>query len=347
MEYHLGASYRKMVKYMPGWNLKNGAIKEYIVSEDRYWSLFNFVFSDSSRKRNSYKFGFMKALLDNLFNVNETNQGYYISYRDLFEKFAENYWNLVIKYGLHQMRRDGRSELSKIENILNGAVSNNRILANLEFNSIDAVQKEKIIDQVVAECKKCVVGALYEDFEGVLYSFNLKESGLNLAPGAYDFMLKYKAQLENLNYYSWAKFLEKVNSDNALVRVIDKLELATPKRSDLSIYREILRQEFEECNCFYCGRKLQKNIHVDHFIPWSFVKDDKIWNFVLSCPSCNERKNNRVPTKDLLIKLEERNKMIQRTDNILVQSEFSGYQDGLLGRMWTYAKISGLKEYIN
>lgn len=105
----------------------------------------------------------------------------------------------------------------------------------------------------------------------------------------------------------WARFLEQVNDDNALIRVIDKLELATPKREDLSVYREILRREFEEDTCFYCGKKLQKVIHVDHFIPWSFVKDDKIWNFVLSCPTCNEKKNNRVPGKDYLIRIEDRN----------------------------------------
>lgn len=58
------------------------------------------------------------------------------------------------------------------------------------------------------------------------------------------FMLKYKCEIENLNYYAWAKFLEKINSDNVLVRVIDKLELATPKRNNLTVYREILRKEF-------------------------------------------------------------------------------------------------------
>ena len=38
---------------MSGWNLKQGDITEYVVSEDRIWSLFNYVFSDASRKRNS------------------------------------------------------------------------------------------------------------------------------------------------------------------------------------------------------------------------------------------------------------------------------------------------------
>ncbi len=36
---------------MAGWNLKAGAITEYVVSDDRIWSLFNFVFSDACKKR--------------------------------------------------------------------------------------------------------------------------------------------------------------------------------------------------------------------------------------------------------------------------------------------------------
>lgn len=92
-------------------------------------------------------------------------------------------------------------------------------------------------------------------------------------------------------------------------------------------------------------QKLQKVIHVDHFIPWSFVKDDKIWNFVLSCPTCNEKKNNRVPGKDYLIRIEDRNKKIQLLNNTVIQTDFAGYSDDLIGRMWSYAKLSGIKEY--
>lgn len=330
---------------MAGWNLKSGEITEYNVSEEQYWALFNFVFSDGSRKRNTYKFGLIKSLLDNLFGVRLVDNGMFFSYEQLFGKFAENYWNLVVKYDLRQMRKDGRSELSKVESILKAVVTNNDILVNLEFESLDAETKNRIIRQVTAECKKCVVGALYEDFDGKLYSFDLKADGLYVAPLAYEFMLKYKTEIENLNYYAWARFLEKVNADNVLVRVIDKLEMATPKRSDLSVYREILRREFEECNCFYCGKRLQRSIHVDHFIPWSFVKDDKIWNFVLSCPKCNKKKNNRVPVRDYLIKIENRNKIIQKSNNVLIQTDFEGYSVGMLDRMWKYAKLSGIKEF--
>lgn len=160
-----------------------------------------------------------------------------------------------------------------------------------------------------------------------------------------NFILKYKAELERLNYYSWAKFLEQINDDNALIRVIEKLELATPRRDNLSIYRELLRREFEQDTCFYCGRKLKGTIHVDHFIPWSFVKTDKLWNFVLSCAKCNEKKNNRVTSKAYVHKIEERNKKIILLQSDLVRTDFEGYYDNLVERMWKYAKLSGIKEY--
>ena len=330
---------------MAGWDLKAGEIVDYDLDDDKIWSLFNYVFSDSSRKRNSYKFGLIKALLDGLFSGQPGSAGVYYTYESIFERFAGNYWNLVVKYDLRQMRRDGRSTLSKVESIIKTAVGTDLVLPTLEFDSIEATTRRSIIKNVTSECKKCVVGALYEDFDRTIYSFDLKADGLFLNNSIYKFMLRHKAELEKLNYYSWAKFLEQVNDDNALIRVIDKLELATPKRNDLSVYREILRREFEEDTCFYCGKKLRNKIHVDHFIPWSFVKDDRIWNFVLSCPTCNEKKNNRVPDKGFLNQIEERNSRIVKSNNEIVQTDFRGYSDEFLQRMWRYAQLSGIKVY--
>ena len=331
---------------MAGWKLKAGELNDQKMDDDRYWSLFNFVFSDSSMKRNTYKFGLVKAILDNLFNGTETENGVYISYYDLFAKFAENYWNLVVKYNLRQMRKDKRSELSRLEVILMDTIHDNCVLEKLEFESIEAEQKKQIIKKVMTECKRCVIGALYEDFEGALYGFDLADEGLYLSYKGYEFMLRHKMELEKLNYYSWAKFLEKINEDSVLVKVIDKLELSTPKRNNLSVYQSVMEREFGECNCFYCGKKLKRlSVHVDHVIPWSFVKDDKIWNLVLSCAQCNEKKHNRIPVKDYILQLEKRNHEVQNVDNAIVQRDFSMYSDRLIERMAAYAKRSGIKEY--
>ena len=332
---------------MAGWNLTSGSIKEHNLSEDRIWSLFNSVFSDTSRKRSTYKFGLIKSILDNVFNGRKTDLGVYLSYEDIFGKFAENYWNLVVKYNLRQMRKDGKSIYSKIESILLSEVSQTPILAVIHFEAIQPETKDRIIKKVASECKKSVIGALYEDFDGTIYDFDLKATGLTLNHSIYEFVLRHKTELERLNYYSWAKFLEQINEESARIGVIGKLELATPRREDLSIYREILSREFEVDTCFYCGKKLQHRIHVDHFIPWSYVKDDKIWNFVLACSTCNEKKSNKVPNEQHLLQIEARNKKLQISSNLMVQADFSEYTDDLLRKMRYYAKLSGLKEYSN
>ena len=148
-----------------------------------------------------------------------------------------------------------------------------------------------------------------------------------------------------MNYFAWAKFLEPINDESVLIKLLDKLELATPHREDLSIYREILRKEFEENTCFYCGKKLTGVVHVDHFIPWSYVKDDKMWNFVLSCSSCNLKKNNRIPVERFLIKIQNRNSRAKQIQNRIVYGDFKEYNNDRLQRLWKYAQLSGLKEF--
>ena len=268
---------------------------------------------------------------------------YILSYDVLFSKFAENYWNIIVKYNLKQQRRDDKSEYSRIETIFKESVSNNSIIANVEFESIDMDLKKNIIKRVNNSCKGNVVGALYNDLDGKVYSFDLKDEGIKLSRCSYNFMFKYKTELEKLNYYAWAQFMEKINDDSVLVRVLDKLELSTPRRSDLSVYRDILKREFEDNNCFYCGKKLGSGIHVDHFIPWSFIKEDKTWNFVLSCPACNLKKKDRLVASDFIIKIINRNEVLKLSTDSIVRNDFIGYNSDLVRRMYSYALLSGIK----
>lgn len=326
-----------------GWRLSRGDIRKYFVGENELWSAFNFVFSDACAKRSTYKFGLIKSILDNLLSVTPSDRGLELSYRDIFTKFSINYWNLITKYHLKQMHGHTRYSDSQIEKVFEQALERASAIEQLEFENLSEEDREWIIDNVTKECKRCVIGALYENFDGRLYGFELKGDGLWINPVAYEFMLKYKPEIEQLNYYAWAKFLEKVNSDDALNRVLGKLELSTPRRSDLSVYRKILKLEFEGNTCFYCGKKI-KTAHVDHVIPWSFVKSDHLWNFVLACPACNSKKKDRLPSKENLSRVIVRNERFSSIPKPIIEVEFRGYQADLMWKIWNYAKLSGLRE---
>mgnify|MGYP000224375912 CR=1 FL=1 len=98
------------------------------------------------------------------------------------------------------------------------------------------------------------------------------------------------------------------------VRLLDKID-ESAKRNNLTYYRNLLFNEFGVHNCFYCGKPLKPDkIDVDHFIPWSFIKDDMLWNLVLSCPHCNRQKNDKLPDETFLYILQERNKKLWLRD---------------------------------
>lgn len=325
------------------WLTKSGEANINLLPDDEYWRLFNFVFSPQSKKTSTYKFALIKSLLDNLFNNVPLENFQLISYQNLFSKFAECFWNLVVKYHLHQQKpyssgKNSALKTSKIEQIFDEAIQKNQVLQNLEFSSIDEKTKSSLVSKVQSECKKYVLGALYSDFEGKIYSFGGEEDFIKITNGAYQFMVRHKMEIEKLNYYEWAKFLEKINADNVLFHLLSKLELSLPEREPLDIYRKILFSEFEQCNCFYCGKKISAGkIHVDHFIPWSFLKEDKLWNFVLACPECNIKKSNLLPDKNSILKIQLRNKKIasikdriEKQESDFVSLEFSNYDNALI-----------------
>ncbi len=318
---------------MAGWNNRNGTLISEDIDETEYQRLFNHVFSEQSKKATTYKFAFIKAILDSIYSLEPQGDKYYLQLDDVFDKFSENYWNLIVKYGLRQHRN--ASTTSKIESVLQPY---SKSCKEVPYQSLPSTERLKIVQKVKSVCKKYVVGALHEDFEGKLYGFDLNNSDyLELKDAAVFYMRKHKAEIEKLNYYSWAKFLEASNDNET--QLISKLELATPRRENLSVYRELLRKEFEDDCCFYCGSKMQK-IHVDHVIPWSFMKDDHLWNFVLSCPKCNSRKRDKLPIEKYLDLVIERNEELLKSTNEAVNKEMETYPNNYK-EIWEYAQNSG------
>lgn len=47
--------------------------------------------------------------------------------------------------------------------------------------------------------------------------------------------------------------------------------------------------------CYYCKVKVGKKYHIDHVVPISRGGSNDISNLVISCPTCNLRKNDKLP----------------------------------------------------
>lgn len=76
--------------------------------------------------------------------------------------------------------------------------------------------------------------------------------------------------------------------------------------------------------CFYTDQILPKTLRtlaVDHFVPWSFVHSDELWNFVLTSQSLNSKKGSKLPAENYLEKLNRRNQYFIEVGDVHVKSE--------------------------
>jgi hypothetical protein len=68
----------------------------------------------------------------------------------------------------------------------------------------------------------------------------------------------------------------------------EKDEATTDRRTALPAQLRFLVLRRDNYTCRYCGRKAPNvELHVDHVVPWSTVREHKIDNLVASCRDCN------------------------------------------------------------
>ena len=93
---------------------------------------------------------------------------------------------------------------------------------------------------------------------------------------------------------SLARFLEVRNP--GIPGIINKLE--RPQDRDLTKARLFWNEVMgiRPIYCLYSGTDLSNGFDIDHFIPWSFVTHDLIWNLIPVSPAANASKSDSLPS---------------------------------------------------
>lgn len=100
--------------------------------------------------------------------------------------------------------------------------------------------------------------------------------------------------------WKWANFLQARNPN--IPAILNKI--APPderERNQLENQRKgfwipVMRGA-DGVHCIYSGAALSdKNFHLDHYVPWSFIGHDQIWNLVPADPSVNSSKSDNLPS---------------------------------------------------
>ncbi|MBR1537478.1 MAG: HNH endonuclease [Treponema sp.] len=334
-----------------GWNSKENLLPFKNLSDQDVITLVNHALLGNSKHATSYKYVFFKSILDNLFNVDlDSKSECFLNFDSISLRFAEIYWNLILRFKLKQMPENTNGKKSVIEKILFDFCDKygySTTETEFAFEGLKSEQQLELANNIKKSVvTKYVLGAFCADSQWQFYHFSKtqKWEGIYLNKDFFLTLAKYRSDFEKINYFEWIKYLESINKEEDSYQLASKLDKST-ERKNLDSYRKALF-EFGQETCFYCGKKLSRTAFgnaVDHFIPWSFVKDDKLWNFVLACPICNSRKSDKLASQVFLSNLRLRNEKLIGKIHPFVQKEFRSYTYSKLALMYSNAAFNGFE----
>ncbi|MBB6452569.1 5-methylcytosine-specific restriction endonuclease McrA [Salirhabdus euzebyi] len=316
--------------------LRVGELKEQYMTDEEIWRIFTIVLSTKSVKSSTYKFVLIKSLIENLYQVSDNNE---LTYDQIAYAFAKVYWNLVVHHNLVNQNRGPKH--AKVVSIIKDFQQKHGIPSEFSFDKISDSLQLKMVAMVKTVMKENVYGALYGDTRGTFYEFDHKREYFRLHPNVLRFMRQYQRLIINLTNYHMAAMIEELNEVPSINYLLSKVE-SIARRKTLKPFEQILLHHFEN-TCFYCNKKLSDkkgSTHVDHFIPWSFVQSDQIWNLVLACSKCNSSKSDKLPKREYLHIIIERNdklnKQVKPTFNLM-----ENYRDKKIILLYDYSIRNG------
>lgn len=122
---------------------------------------------------------------------------------------------------------------------------------------------------------------------------------IEINPSWKEYLFRNNKILLDFTYWNLAKFIQtkNLNTPNVVSKLIKPIE-----RKGLTKQRKFWDRFIDtvgNVDCIYTGKTIVKgNYDVEHFIPWSFVSHDQLWNLLPSDSSINSTKSNKLPSLD-------------------------------------------------
>ncbi len=140
--------------------------------------------------------------------------------------------------------------------------------------------------------------------EGCLYSLFKKDNEfyIELNPSWSRYLHQHYQILMDFAYWNLTLFLQIRNPNvpaipNKLIRPETRNALVRQHN-----YWDMVMNLGGPVNCIYTNKLLHAGEYdLDHFIPWSFVSHDLLWNLIPSDGSINSSKSNKLPDLDLYL----------------------------------------------
>lgn len=131
------------------------------------------------------------------------------------------------------------------------------------------------------------------------YAPNADTRSIALNPYWYLYFKEHYTILQSWASWEWARYMQKKNP--AVPAIPAKLHPLLKRPSIDSDIRENWRAFMENgrLSCIFSNEKITpQNYELDHFLPWSFVAHNEVWNLLPITEAMNQAKSDKIPDMD-------------------------------------------------
>ena len=277
---------------------------------DKYIKELTYVIKNCEME-NTYKMCWIRSIVESCVLRKDPKQKEF-HFNHLSSRIFGYYWNQTIFFELEQGPNSNKRP--KIHQIVKDKVVQYRsnhdkqpiFFSKAEDNiSFKASQISTILKQDVSWRFQKVGNKEFNFYD---LDFD-KRTVLVHSPGL---IKEYSDILFELINYRWTQKLEDLNRTSPKIsQKVKGTDRENIRRKNLSQFRKYLDLENPTRRCFITDKPiLDKDLSVDHVIPWSYLYSDDLWNLVYVNKSENSSKSNRIPDEEMIEKLEKRNEKL-------------------------------------
>ena len=156
---------------------------------------------------------------------------------------------------------------------------------------------------------EAIVGAIAEKFNGAFpppYRIEPDKKVITIHPLWAEYFSRNAIIIKGWCLWNFARYLQTRNPN--IPAIINKITTDEAGNRELKEQRKLWGAVMEQTkiNCIYSGKQLScGNFALDHYVPWSFVGHDNLWNLIPALPSANSSKSDNLPDGRYLGKLAE------------------------------------------
>lgn len=286
-----------------------------------------------SNKRNSHKFYFFPALVD---AINMGKQ--MITFGEIAEKMIAEAWYPVLEHHIHLgLYKNGIPndsiekaviEIQKRVNVKSDISVNDFIIKLRELEKIDKCfldsYKEEILRYVPTRLLSPFLDVIEEDYqrEDLIFKKIADANSVSSLPYIIDISVENKLDRKIIFDKEWSRFIKDnyveirgwINNERLtylqkrnpqMPGIVFKMNPMKRKREDLDAVRRLWRVVIQKENILdiFEGKPISpEEFEVDHFIPWSYVACDELWNLSPIRRTVNLDKSNFLAPEEYISK---------------------------------------------